>query len=297
MMGIRHVFNLPKNQRRSSSRLSSVLAESCPSGPTTWSRSSSLGARLSCWSATARRPRPLPPDSKTPRPMTPAGPTPPPGSGSRPRPTPAATRHSPRTIQAVALYLGHLAAAGRSMAFIEQARAAISHFHAAAGMQKGDNPAGHPVAAEVVRGWRNRAPAPKHPAPRHTDALTSDALALVREVLRLPRRSRGCLASSILACPWRQRNLPSRNASAGPSGKLWTGPEQAGGPIRQLLGNQGKIGGSSVGGWCDRHFRHHLFGVNYFCRLASIILAGSPPYPDPAVEPLRSGSWGRRIPG
>ena len=36
-----------------------------------------------------------------------------------------------------------------------------------------------------------------------------------------------------------------------------------------------------------------LFGVNYFCRLASIILAGSPPYPDPAVEPLRSGSWGR----
>ena len=41
----------------------------------------------------------------------------------------------------------------------------------------------------------------------------------------------------------------------------------------------------------------HLFNVNYFCRLASISLAGSPPYSDPAAGPLRSGSWGRRIPG
>ena len=40
-----------------------------------------------------------------------------------------------------------------------------------------------------------------------------------------------------------------------------------------------------------------LFNVNYFCRLASIILAGSPPYADPAAGPLRSGSWGHRIPG
>ena len=38
----------------------------------------------------------------------------------------------PSTPQAVALYLGHLAAVGGSMATIEQARAAISHFHAAA---------------------------------------------------------------------------------------------------------------------------------------------------------------------
>ena len=43
--------------------------------------------------------------------------------------------------------------------------------------------------------------------------------------------------------------------------------------------------------------RRVVFNVNYFCRLASIILAGSPPYPDPAVGPLRSGSWGHRIPG
>ena len=72
------------------------------------------------------------------------------------------------------------------MATIEQARAAVSHFHAAAGMQKADNPARHPVVAEAMRGWRNRAPAPKQ-----ADALTADALAQVREVLRLPRRSRG----------------------------------------------------------------------------------------------------------
>ena len=48
-------------------------------------------------------------------------------------------------------------------------------------MQKSDNPARHPVVAEAVRGWRNRAP-----APRQADALTR-----VREVLRLPRRGRG----------------------------------------------------------------------------------------------------------
>ena len=52
-------------------------------------------------------------------------------------------------------------------------------------MQKADNPARHPVVAEAVRGWRNRVPAPKQ-----ADALTSDALARVREVLRVPRRGR-----------------------------------------------------------------------------------------------------------
>ena len=39
-----------------------------------------------------------------------------------------------------------------------------------------------------------------------------------------------------------------------------------------------------------------VFNVNYFCRWASIILAGSPPYPAPAAGPPRCGSWGRRIP-
>ena len=62
------------------------------------------------------------------------------------------------------------------MAIIEQARAAISHAHAAEGTAKGDNPARHPVVAETVKGWRNQAPAPKQ-----ASALTSEALARIRE--------------------------------------------------------------------------------------------------------------------
>ena len=92
----------------------------------------------------------------------------------------------PSTPEAVALYLGHLAAAGRSMASIDQARAAISHIHVTAGMQKADSPTRHPLVAEAMKGWRNRAPAPKQ-----ADALTTEALNRVREVLRLPRRGRG----------------------------------------------------------------------------------------------------------
>ena len=86
----------------------------------------------------------------------------------------------------MALYLGHLASTGRSIATVQQARSAISHFHAAAEMAKGDNPALHPVMSEAVKGWRNRAP-----APRQAGALTADALTRVREVLHLPKRSRG----------------------------------------------------------------------------------------------------------
>ena len=40
-------------------------------------------------------------------------------------------------------------------------------------------------------------------------------------------------------------------------------------------------------------FEGAVFNVNYFCRLATTIFAGSPPYPAPAAGPLRSGSWGR----
>ena len=92
----------------------------------------------------------------------------------------------PATPQTVALYLGHLAANGKSLATIQQVRSAISHRHTTAGVQKADNPALHPVVAEALKGWRNRAPAPKQ-----AGALTADALARVREVLRLPRRGRG----------------------------------------------------------------------------------------------------------
>ena len=42
------------------------------------------------------------------------------------------------------------------------------------------------MVSEAAKGWRNRAPAPKQ-----AGALTADALARVREVLRLPKRGRG----------------------------------------------------------------------------------------------------------
>ena len=90
----------------------------------------------------------------------------------------------PASPQSVALYLGHLAAEGKSLATISQARAAISHAHAGAGIEKGENPSRHPAVAEVLKGWRNQAP-----APAQVDALT--ALARIRETARLPRRGRG----------------------------------------------------------------------------------------------------------
>ena len=49
-------------------------------------------------------------------------------------------------------------------------------------MEKG----GHPAVAEPLKGWRNRAL-----APRQADALTNEALARIRETLRVPRRGRG----------------------------------------------------------------------------------------------------------
>ncbi len=92
----------------------------------------------------------------------------------------------PAAPQAVAIYLGHLASTGRSIATVQQARSAISHFHAAAGTGKGDNPARHPVVAEMVKGWRNQAPAQKQ-----VGALTAQAPTRIRETARLPRRGRG----------------------------------------------------------------------------------------------------------
>ena len=47
------------------------------------------------------------------------------------------------------------------MASIKQARAVVSHFHAAAGMRKADNPARHPVVAEAVNGVREFYPFPE----------------------------------------------------------------------------------------------------------------------------------------
>ena len=92
----------------------------------------------------------------------------------------------PAAPQTVALYLGHLAAEGKSLATISQARAAISHAHAAEGISQTDNPARHPVVAETMKGWRNTSP-----APAQVDALTAPALTRIRETARLPRRGRG----------------------------------------------------------------------------------------------------------
>ena len=99
------------------------------------------------------------------------------------RPPGSGTNAAPQTV---ALYLGHLMAEGMSMASVDQARAAISHFHAAAGIHKPDNPARHPAVAEAIKGWRNRASAPSQ-----ADALTNEALARIRQTLRVPRRGRG----------------------------------------------------------------------------------------------------------
>ena len=92
----------------------------------------------------------------------------------------------PAAPQTVALYLGHLAAEGKSLATINQARAAISHAHAAEGISRTENPARHPVVAEAIKGWRNVAP-----APHQVDGLTTEALTRIRETARLPRRGRG----------------------------------------------------------------------------------------------------------
>ena len=95
-------------------------------------------------------------------------------------------QYMPAAPQTVALYLGHLAADGKSLATINQARAAISHAHAAQGIPKADNPARHPAVVGVIKGWRNQAP-----EAAQVDALTALALARIRETARLPRRGRG----------------------------------------------------------------------------------------------------------
>ena len=92
----------------------------------------------------------------------------------------------PAAPQHVAIYLGHLAAEGKSLATTNQARSAISHAHAAEGVSQNENPARHPVVAEMIKGWRNQAP-----PPAQVDALTAPALARIRETARLPRRGRG----------------------------------------------------------------------------------------------------------
>ena len=86
----------------------------------------------------------------------------------------------------MALYLGHLASTGRSIATVQQARSAISHFHAAAWITKGDKPARNPVVGEMLTGWRNQTP-----APRQAGAPIAEAITRIREIACLPRRVHG----------------------------------------------------------------------------------------------------------
>ena len=150
----------------------------------------------------------------------------------------AGHRSLPAAPQTVALHLGRLAASGRAMATIELARAAISHAHAAAGIAKGDNPArpsGSWPRRSRVGGIR-----PQHPGrPR---ALTTAALARVRETARLPRRGRGGRMESADVAQAGLRLTWQSSAS-------WrTGAEAVGG-CRPGLGRRRMVGG--------RHGPHH----------------------------------------
>ena len=134
----------------------------------------------------------------------------------------------PRTV---ALYLGRLAADGRAMATIEQARAAISHAHAAERTAKGDNPARHPVVAETVKGWRNQAPAPKQ-----AGTLTSEALARIQETAQLVkgtplkeldhRRGVAIPGERIHLSETKRANFRSRDYQGPKTVKLETGVEE-----------------------------------------------------------------------
>ena len=123
--------------------------------------------------------------SGTPRPTTPAGPMPPPGCGSRLGPMRAATplcpparRPWPSTWATWRRKVKPLPPSSRpGLPFLTSTPPPAC---------RRATPPRHPVVAEAVRGWRNRAP-----APRQADSLTADALARVREVLRLPRHGRG----------------------------------------------------------------------------------------------------------
>ena len=92
----------------------------------------------------------------------------------------------PATPPTVAAYLGALHAAGRAIATIQLARAAISFHHVGAGIPQADNPAKHPTIAEALKGWRRTAADPRQAA-----ALTGAALEAIRTSAMLPRAGRG----------------------------------------------------------------------------------------------------------
>ena len=107
------------------------------------------------------------------------------------------------------------------MATIEQARAAISRAHAAEGLAKGDNPAQHPVVAEVVKGWRNQAPAPSPPRPWHASGRPPGfpGAALVRAAVDLAIIGAiARVAGAVVACSGVQKVTKNPPANRLPSG-------------------------------------------------------------------------------
>ena len=96
--------------------------------------------------------------SATPRPTTPAAPATGTGARSPGGQTPGASNPCPQLRRPSLSTLATWPRTGNTISTIQQARAAISYFHATAGMDKTENPSRHPAVAEAVKGWRNRAP-------------------------------------------------------------------------------------------------------------------------------------------
>ena len=127
----------------------------------------------------------------------------------------------PATPQAVALYLRHLAAADRSIASVQQARSAVSHFHAAAltwgdeelwadgtgrlTIRKGKNqiePQTVAVTAATARALGEIRPEEPDPAPP-VFGLTGEALAnLVRAAARAAGLGEGFSGESVWPGKW-----------------------------------------------------------------------------------------------
>ena len=89
--------------------------------------------------------------SATPRPTTPAAPATGTGARSPGGQTPGASNPCPQLRRPSLSTLATWPRTGNTISTIQQARAAISYFHATAGMDKTENPSRHPAVAEAVR--------------------------------------------------------------------------------------------------------------------------------------------------
>ena len=136
--------------------------------------------------ATVMQLKPSPLDYRTPRPRTPARPSPPQGDSSRRGPKRVDIGRCPPLRRPWLLtWVTWQPPAGLWPASSRPVPPSPTSMPLQ-GCRKTDNPSLQPVVAEAIKGWHNRAP-----APRQADALTSAALARVLGVCRLPLRGRG----------------------------------------------------------------------------------------------------------